>query len=705
MERANRKPESLSLPLSMTQNSDGSGRRVLTTPAIFPLDVVPLSILLESTVSLAARICGPRPDPFVNKLNIKDTIRLIEIIHLLLIELRASNPIADEGTQRTQLGLSELNFVLQKLEFLVDDCSRRDSRVWVLMNGQLVADRIRVLVREIGVAIEVIGWGALGEEGRYWVEFVIGKARSLRFEVEVEDQYVIEIVDSAMRPFEAGLEPGMGDVRMVLEGLGVRKWSDCYREVRFLEGEIRSGISSNSEAELCNGLLGLMIYSWCVLFDCVDCVIDRRVDDGKWIGNGIGRLKPVDLRCPISLEIMVDPVTISTGHTYERKSIVKWFKGGNPTCPKTGERIVSFELVPNLALKRLIAQYCVENGIDLPKLKSGRRDNIVGTTSAAGKAAEGALRLAADFLVMKLAMGQCHEKNKAAYEIRLLSKRNIFHRACLVESGAIPCLLKLTLSSDPLAQENAVAALLNLSKHPQARLAIIENGGLPLILSVLQGGLRMEARQHSAAVLFYLSSVEEYRRLIGSTQGLIPALVDVIRDGNDRGKRNALVAIYSLLLDPRSHHRVLNTESVPLLASFLSSLDKEELMIESLAVLSALGERPVGAMAILRTEALGSVVGILCSSCDSRFAKEHCVSLLLAICTIGGREVIQVLSKDQFLMGSLYTVMTEGTSRARKKASALIRMFHAFSEESPSPSVPLRLPREPFIRVGSSIFI
>ncbi|RVW87626.1 E3 ubiquitin-protein ligase PUB23 [Vitis vinifera] len=64
---------------------------------------------------------------------------------------------------------------------------------------------------------------------------------------------------------------------------------------------------------------------------------------------------PVDFRCPISMELMQDPVTISTGVTYERKNIEKWlFSYNKKTCPTTMQRINSFDITPNHTLKRLI---------------------------------------------------------------------------------------------------------------------------------------------------------------------------------------------------------------------------------------------------------------------------------------------------------------------------------------------------------------
>ncbi|TKY47381.1 U-box domain-containing protein 21 [Spatholobus suberectus] len=70
---------------------------------------------------------------------------------------------------------------------------------------------------------------------------------------------------------------------------------------------------------------------------------------------------PNHFRCPVSLELMKDPVTLSTGITYDRVSIEKWIEGGNKTCPVTNQALTTFDIIPNHAIRRMIQDWCVEN--------------------------------------------------------------------------------------------------------------------------------------------------------------------------------------------------------------------------------------------------------------------------------------------------------------------------------------------------------
>ena len=66
---------------------------------------------------------------------------------------------------------------------------------------------------------------------------------------------------------------------------------------------------------------------------------------------------PDEYICPITLDIMTDPVMAIDGFTYERSEIEDWFRKGNKTSPKTNETLNSHILIPNKNLKILIEEY------------------------------------------------------------------------------------------------------------------------------------------------------------------------------------------------------------------------------------------------------------------------------------------------------------------------------------------------------------
>nr|DAD34620.1 TPA_asm: hypothetical protein HUJ06_005260 [Nelumbo nucifera] len=645
----------------MTQQSD---RRILKFPAVHPCEYVSPVTLLRDLISLSREINDYQLKVVaIHKRHARETIRQIGLLLIFFEEVwdRCRSSLPDSVV----LCFSELHIALQKFRYLLEDCTREGVRLWVLMKCERISTEFRILIRAIATALDVLPLDSIDVpiEVRELVELVAKQAHKAKFDVDPDDELAARSVLSILNQFENGVSPNPNDLRRVLDHLQIRSWNECNDEIKFLDEEIdlESSDGYDREVLLLSSLVGFMSYCRAVMFDAVDGRSTNRLE-ARYDSEVLSCLNPEDFRCPISLEIMTDPVTVSTGQTYDRSSIQKWLRAGHSTCPKTGEKLTNTELVSNTALRKLIRQFYSDNRI--PVAETGNRNRDITRTNLSGSpAAAEAMKMLANFLVGKLAEGTDEEKNKAAFEIKLLAKSNIFNRSYLADAGTIPYLLKLLPSTDPSTQLNAMTALLNLSKHSRSKMLIVESSGLDLILNVLGEGITVESRQIAAATLFYLCSVEEYRKLIGEIPNAISSLVELIRIGTHRGKKNAVVAIYGLLLLPENHQRVLAAGAAPLLVDLLASSERSDLITDSLAVLERLGEKPDGTMAILCTSALPLFVGILRSS-TSRAAKEHCVSLLLSLCINGGAEVIAILQKTASLMPSLYSLLTEGTSRA-----------------------------------------
>ena len=91
---------------------------------------------------------------------------------------------------------------------------------------------------------------------------------------------------------------------------------------------------------------------------------------------------PANFCCPISMDVMSDPVMIATGHTYDRGCIEKWFQSGHQTCPLSGQRLRHSELTPNIALRNVIQARPLpkapRTGPPCPQQKAQSRSNAIG---------------------------------------------------------------------------------------------------------------------------------------------------------------------------------------------------------------------------------------------------------------------------------------------------------------------------------------
>lgn len=66
---------------------------------------------------------------------------------------------------------------------------------------------------------------------------------------------------------------------------------------------------------------------------------------------------PSDFICPITHEIMKNPVTLEDGFTYEGQAISEWFSMGKETSPMTNVVLTSTDMVDNEILKSKIDNY------------------------------------------------------------------------------------------------------------------------------------------------------------------------------------------------------------------------------------------------------------------------------------------------------------------------------------------------------------
>jgi hypothetical protein len=86
--------------------------------------------------------------------------------------------------------------------------------------------------------------------------------------------------------------------------------------------------------------------------------------------------------CPLTKQVMRDPVTSENGQTFEREAIEKWFKecresGRKLVCPLTLRELKSAELNPSMALRNTIEEWTARN--EAAQLDMARRSLNTGS--------------------------------------------------------------------------------------------------------------------------------------------------------------------------------------------------------------------------------------------------------------------------------------------------------------------------------------
>ncbi|WCJ28931.1 U-box domain-containing protein 15 [Euphorbia peplus] len=369
-------------------------------------------------------------------------------------------------------------------------------------------------------------------------------------------------------------------------------------------------------------------------------------------------LIPHEFLCPITLEIMVDPVIVATGQTYERQSITKWLNSNHRTCPKTGQTLDHLSLAPNFALRNLISQWCEKNNFELPKKHA----------SSVSDSSSSTLKDEVLTLVQNLSSSDFCERRDAIVKIRMLSKENPENRILIANSGAIPPLVQLLACHDPMTQEQAVTALLNLSIDESNKRSIAREGAIPPIIDILQTGTE-EARENSAAALFSLSMLDENKALVGTLNG-IPPLVNLLQNGTIRGKKDAATALFNLSLNQTNKFRAIKAGIITPLLHLLE--DKDVSMVdEALSILLLLASHSEGRSEIGKLSFIRTLVEIIKNGSPKN--KECATSVLLVLGVNNSSFILAALQYGVY--EALIEIVRCGTNRAQRKANSLLQQM------------------------------
>ncbi|KAI3467004.1 hypothetical protein Pfo_023667 [Paulownia fortunei] len=373
---------------------------------------------------------------------------------------------------------------------------------------------------------------------------------------------------------------------------------------------------------------------------------------------------PDDFRCPISLELMRDPVIVATGQTYERSYIQRWIDCGNTTCPKTQQKLQHLTLTPNYVLRSLISQWCVKHKIEQPTaLMKGRIKKSDGSfRDVTGDIA------AIEALVRKLSSRSVEECRAAVAEIRSLSKRSTDNRILLAEAGAIPILVNLLTSDDGQIQNNAVTSILNLSIYDNNKGLIMLANAIPSIVQVLRAG-STEAKENAAATLFSLSLADENKIIIGAS-GAIPALVDLLQNGSSRGKKDAATALFNLCIYQGNKGRAVRAGIITALLKMLT--DSNSCMVdEALTILSVLASHQEAKLAIVKASTIPVLIDLLRTGLPRN--KENAAAILLSL---SKRDNVNLACLSRLgAVIPLSELAQTGTERAKRKATSLLEQI------------------------------
>ncbi|KAJ9704617.1 hypothetical protein PVL29_002936 [Vitis rotundifolia] len=613
-------------------------------------------------------------------------VRRLKLLVPLLEELRELGTAAFSGEA---LGcLARLKKALVSAKKLLKSCNY-GSKIYLAHESEAVAVRFHAVYDKLNQALDDLPYNDLGisDEVKEQVELMRMQLKRAKRRTETQD---IELAMDLMVVFSKKDDRNADTaiLERLASKLELRTVADLKVETAAVRKLVkqRAGLSAEASQQIVE-LLGK--------FKKLAGMEESSVLDGPVSSRNLQKCPslaiPHEFLCPISLEIMTDPVIVATGQvisyelyesfriilamlstviqsdivfpgilkTYERESIQKWLDSDHHSCPKTGQNLAHLSLAPNYALRNLILQWCEKNQFELPRkgVKAGSNGSSIEVKQKISS------------LVQNLSSSEPDVQRKAIMKIRMLAKENPDNRIRIANRGGIPPLVQLLSYPDSKLQEHTVTALLNLSIDEANKRLIAREGAIPAIIEILQNGTD-EARENSAAALFSLSMLDENKVMIGSLNG-IPPLVNLLQNGTTRGKKDAATALFNLSLNQSNKSRAIKAGIIPALLHLLE--DKNLGMIdEALSILLLLVSHPEGRTEIGRLSFIVTLVEIMKDGTPKN--KECATSVLLELGLNNSSFILAALQYGVY--DHLVEIMRCGTNRAQRKANCLLQHMY-----------------------------
>ncbi|MED6136370.1 hypothetical protein PIB30_055536 [Stylosanthes scabra] len=405
--------------------------------------------------------------------------------------------------------------------------------------------------------------------------------------------------------------------------------------------------------------------------------------------------------CPISLEIMRDPVTVSTGITYDRESIETWlFSGKNKTCPVTKQQLSSSDfsdLTPNHTLRRLIQSWCTINashGIErIPTPKPPVNKNQISK------------------LLKEASRSTALNQINCLRKLKSIASGSETNKRCMEAAGAVDFLASLVnnnidypSSSLPLPEDDDDEALknspsdealsmlynLHVSEAGLKNLIGFKNGEFVNSLTrILQKGT-YESRAYAVFLLKSMFEVAEPVHLLHLGSDLFVELVQVLKDQiSHKATKAALHALIQISPWGRNRVRAAEAGAVAVLVELLLEIKERKPCEMMLVLLELLCQCAEG-----RAELLNHGAGLAIVSKKilrvSTMGNDRAVKILLSVAKFSATAVVvQEMLKLGVVAKLCLSLQVDSGSKTKEKAREILKL-HAKAWKN-SPCIPTNL--------------
>uniref|UniRef100_A0A7N0UMR6 U-box domain-containing protein n=1 Tax=Kalanchoe fedtschenkoi TaxID=63787 RepID=A0A7N0UMR6_KALFE len=314
--------------------------------------------------------------------------------------------------------------------------------------------------------------------------------------------------------------------------------------------------------------------------------------------------------CPISLEPMLDPVTLCTGQTYERSNILKWLSLGHKTCPTTMQELWDESVTPNTTLYQLIYSWFSQKYVVMKK----RSEDVHG-------------RVVEILASLKKVKGQA--RVEALRELReVVAAHNSARKAMSESHGVTGVSALLGPFTTHVVGAEVVGILVHLSIDLESKKDLLQPARISLMVDMLNEGC-LETKINCTKLLTTLFEGSDLGSERASSLSLLVGLMRLVKDKrHSSGVFAGLTLLKTISSYESARNSIITIGAVPQLIELLPNLNSKSVEL-ALHVLEVLSNVPEGRLAMKNcSHAIPNLVRLLMR------VSENCTQLALSV--LGG---------------------------------------------------------------------
>ncbi|KAI3756950.1 hypothetical protein L6452_04482 [Arctium lappa] len=579
---------------------------------------VPASGTLLGAISTTLETVHSTKATNVQKENFKKLSSYLEKITFILQETTKLD-IHDSGTLKNAIHV--LTKHVSEANLFALECSNK-NKIYLLLNSKKTVKRLENHTKEIGNALNLlhplISVNGLDQDIIKLSKIMLDAT----YQESAVEEEIVEKIKVGIRERSVDRSYANSLLVCIADIIGISTEQSVLRkEYEDFKHEMENVELTEDVAE------ALQIEQTVALLGKADIISTAEEREKKYFSkrNSLGRqpLEPLQsFFCPITGELMDDPVETPSGHSFERDAIEKWLAVDNNLCPITKTPLKASALRTNKTLRQSIEEWRDRNTmIFISSIKSRILSNeeeevIVSLGKLQDLCLERDLHqewvMMEDYLpvlVSLLSTKNFQIRSRILTILRILATDNDDRKESIAETDNAIKLIVCSLARKIEESKLALQLLMELSKNDVARNIIGSSQGCILLLVTLSGSDDAQAANDAKQLLENLSFLHQNIVQMANANHFGP-LLHLLSSGSESVQRVMAETLSEVEMTDHAKVMVCESGAVESLVAMLSHIDIEMKKAAILA-LEKLSGVPQNGLKMMEQGAVVMLFGIL----------------------------------------------------------------------------------------------